>query len=306
MSTAWTVHDPPRRVTLTQPRLATGGSGWPAVVLGLAITIGCGYLGLVGSGQLEPPQGMNAPLVVVGAIGYAFSLAGLTLVYHGLVGVRVRARRQRLRRRHPDRPWLADHAWDPGGISDNPHAVWLRRLLWLIMLSLFLVPLNWWGFASGDGPWMVRFMAGLCDLLLIALGLNLLKHLLAALKFGRSRLAFPSFPLRPGRPQEVLFAPNQFERLTARLRFVDERLEQRQTHKGRRTHQVAYEHACAEQILIPPAESEYVSIVFDIPDNPDWFTQLIPSPGLSYWLLEIEAEQPGIDFATHFVLPVYR
>lgn len=167
---------------------------------------------------------------------------------------------------------------------------------------MFLAPFNWWAYLSGDGPILLQIFCVIFDLFLLGAALDVFKRLLAALKFGRTRLYFRSFPYRPGRPLEVDFAPNQFERMHVRLRFIQERYETEQTRKGTVTRQVAREHAVAEQTLSPAETLERVPICFDIPDNPDWFTQLTPSPGVHYWLLD-QGKGEGKGDATLFCRP---
>ena len=47
-----------------------------------------------------------------------------------------------------------------------------------------------------------------------------------------------------------------------------------------------------------------VAIAFDLPDEPLWANRLGELP-IRYWELAVDAEAPGVDFATSFVLPVY-
>lgn len=124
MSTEWTIHDPPRQVVLVEPRLGVAQFGAGSLILGLIISAGSAYLALAGSGVIEFHARMNVPPAVIAAIGYAFLLAGLKLVFQGLASLRNRARQRRLKRGYPDRHWLADYPWDAEGISDRPHAIW--------------------------------------------------------------------------------------------------------------------------------------------------------------------------------------
>ena len=47
-----------------------------------------------------------------------------------------------------------------------------------------------------------------------------------------------------------------------------------------------------------------VPISFDLPADPELANRLGEAP-VRYWELVVEAEEPGVDFATSFVLPVY-
>jgi hypothetical protein len=248
-----------------------------------------------------PLQGANAPMWVIGAVGTAFLAAGLILLGHSVRGVRAAARRRAL----ADAPaWERDFPWDPAGTRDRAGRRVANAFLGASFLAVFLVPFNWWAFLSGEGPWPVKLGIGLFDLILLLVTGNAFYLLAQLLKYGHSRLAFPRFPFFLGERLEVAFSPNRFAEVRFTLRLVEERYETRRHGKNRTTSLVCYELHRDEKTLEPGALVSEVPVEFDLPDAPGLANRLDEVP-IRYWELVVEAEEPGVDFATTFVLPVY-
>jgi len=269
--------------------------------------VGAGvYFALVGFEFVPPPPGrINAPLWVIGFVGLAFALAGLMLLGHGLRGMRHHARRARILEFQPERPWMADFDWDETGIESRLGARAMQSLFGALLFCVFLAPFHWWAWISGHGSWVVWVVTGFFELIGVFVVWSALRQVAQWLKYGNSRLRFSRFPYEPGAPLEVAFSPNRFERFTATLRFVEERIEETGTGRDRSSrivHESLYENS--QELEPGPLQAE-VSIAFDLPDNDAWVNEISGTP-VRYWELHLEADVPGVDFEASWPLPVYR
>ena len=68
---------------------------------------------------------------------------------------------------------------------------------------------------------------------------------------------------------------------------------------------VCYELWRAEKAVEPGTFAPEVTVAFDLPDDPELANRL-DGTNVRYWELAVDAEAPGVDFSTTFVLPVYR
>ena len=282
--------------TLSQ-RVAYGKG---ALLLSLPFIVIGGIFAAIGFGGVEL-KGANAPMWVIGAFGLAFLLAGLILFTHALRSSRAAARRRAL----ADAPlWERDFPWNPEGTKDRALARVGNAFLGSVFLAVFLVPFNWWAFLSGKGPLPVEIFVGLFDLILLFVLGNAFYLLAQFAKYGHSRLGFERFPFLLGDRLGVVFLPNRFAEIRFTLRYVEERYETSGHGKNRSTSLVCYELYRAEQTVEPGALEAEVKVAFDLPDEPEWGNRLCETP-IRYWELAVDAEAPGVDFATAFVLPVY-
>ena len=279
--------------TLSQ-RVAYGKG---ALLLSLPFLAVGGILAALGFGGVQL-KGANAPMWVIGAFGSAFLLAGLILFGNALRSRRAAARR---RAREVAPPWERDLPWDPAGTKDRALARAAHAFLAAFFLAVSLVPFNWWAFLSGKGPLPVEILVGLFDVILLVVLGNACYLLAQFVKYGPSRLGFPRFPYFLGGRLEAVFSPNRFDEIRFTLRCVEERYER----SGENTSLSCYELWRAEKTVEPGTFAPEVKVAFDLPDDPELANRLGETP-IRYWELAVDAEAPGVDFSTTFVLPVYR
>jgi hypothetical protein len=285
------------KIDTLSPRLAYGRG---AMLLSLPFVAVGATVSVLGFGRFEL-EGAQAPHWVIGAFGLSFLAAGIILFANGVRGARAAARRRALR----DAPvFERDFPWDPAGARDRAAARVAHAFLASAFLAVFLVPFNYWAYLSGDGPWPVKIGIGLFDAILLVVAGNACHLLGRFLKYGHSRLGFPRFPFFLGDRLEVVFSPNRFARLRFTLRYVMERYETSGHGKSRSTSLACYELWKTERTLEPGVLEPEVKVAFDLPDEPEWGNSLEGTP-IRYWEMAVDAEVPGIDFATTFVLPVY-
>jgi len=290
-----------QKLSLMTPRTAYGGG---AVLLALPF-VGAGtFFALTGFRVVDVGMKPNTPFWVVGCIGLAFAFAGLIVGFHGVRGLLRRARRDVLKEHgRGDRPWLVDFP-DGKEITDRAGSRVVGAAVGAGFFAFFLAPFNWWAYFSGQGPFMVKGIVGLFDLLALLAAGRVVYLTLQYAWYGASTLRCHDFPFLPGGRLVVTFLPNRFEELKATLRFVEERTEVSGSGRNRNVRQVA--ESLYEDIaeLAPGSMTSEVEIAFDLPDDPA-LTNDLGGPRVRYWELLLEADVEGIDFRTTFPLPVY-
>jgi hypothetical protein len=281
-------------------RSATTIHGWPAALFGLPFLA----VGVVGVAQfVGQPAQVDAPRPMILWFGVVFGLAGLSLIVHGLRGLVRRRRVADRRERHPAEPWLWDYDWPRHGVTDRAGRAVVRTFMGAAALVVFLLPFNWIGFGGmGDVPGVALWMlvVGLFDLVTLTIIGYALYLLLRYLKYGTSRLAFEGFPFHLGEEMVVRFEGSGgaagFDRVAAKLLCIEERYEMRGSGKNRSQQVVCYE-CYADTLTIEDARAR---LPHEAPP-----TRLSERPA-HFWVVDVEAAVPGVDYRGSFLVPVYR
>lgn len=284
--------------------------GWPSLVFGLPFA-GVGvFVLLLWSGQIEMDPGkVHAPLWVIGVFGLMFLLAGLSLMWHGVDGIRRKAKIKSLKATRAGSPWLWDYEWQALGITDNKFKKVIHALVMLIVMGTFLAPFNWWAFASGEGGTMVTLMVGFFDLVFgLAGGYYFFHNLTLYMKFGNSRLRFSDFPFFLGDKLKVKLVdlPREIDHLQLDLRFIEEQYEYRGSGKNRSQQVVCYQ-LFHEERTVPGnavSPSGFLAVEWLLPTEPEITSTLSERPA-RFWELEVKADTPGVDYHSRFLLPIY-
>ncbi len=205
------------------------------------------------------------------------------------------------------RPWFSDYPWNPKGIHDRTGKIWIHSLFTVIILSIIVIPLNWYVFAHDTIQFGLFLIAAIfLDFIMLFALVSLGYYILYAFKYGTSYISFSKFPFFLGDKMRVSFYPNRFSALNCTLRFVNEVFEKEDPSDDEKTI-ICYELYSEQKLIHTSPEIKNVLISFDIPEaGPVWHNQLNGTESIYYWELEIEAEQQGIDYSTSFLLPVYK
>src|SRR6266700_2003611 len=216
-------HNPPIVLTNYQARPSPLRYGRIVVWMGAPFSMVGICLLLIGLGVIHP-SGARAPLHVLLAVGVVFLAAGLLLLVQGLRDIQLQKRLQVAVPTEGREPWRWDHAWDQTGIGPDTWPQIIQGLGFGIFLSLFLAPFHWWAFFSGQGPWFVKIMTLLMDLVVIGTLGKTLSDLLGLYTYGLHKLSFERFPFFMGSRLNVsVERPQAFARcqsLTAKLRCI--------------------------------------------------------------------------------------
>ena len=271
------------------------------VVMGLFIV-------LVGSRVIPvDPKKVHAPWWVLTTAGAVFALGGLMV--WGMTWKQFTANRRRELARKNAEPALSDYAWDTRGV-EAPR--WKRAFTAVggaLFLTLFLSMFNWWAFFA-EGPWPVKIIVILFDLILVAVWWQAAIRVGCALKFGRSRLEFSRFPFRPGGPVVLHWTGTaEIADLTGgtfTLRCVEE-WQERSGHGKSRTVRLVHEELWSGTWHLDPAghcePGKRLELQFDVPaDAP---STCLHAERPVFWELEVNVQMPGFDFEETYLVPVY-
>jgi hypothetical protein len=277
--------------------------GSPFVAAGIAIL-------LVGAKVIPVnPASVHAPFWVVMVFGVSFALGGI--VVWGMAWRQFTANRSRLEaaRRYPGEPALADYAWHPDGFAVSEWTGAATMFAWAIGMTIFLSMFNWWAFGM-NGPWLVKGVVGLFDLITLWTWVQAVIHLLRAFTFGHSRIDFTPFPYRLQRPVVIRWLPSRgvsrVNRGTFTLRCVEEWIERRGTGKNQSATLVHEEIWSAKWIIEQPCtiqSNDPMELRYDLPADA-LPTQLSADKPL-FWELEVILGLPGVNFNETYLVPIY-
>lgn len=293
-----------------QPVSRTTIHGWPSFFFGLPFAGMGTFILLMGLGKIEVDPGkVHAPMWIIALFGLLFVLAGLSFIWHGLGGVRRKAKIKIVKTTRASSPWLWDYEWQALGISDNKLKKVMHGLIMLIVVGAFLAPFHWWAFVSDEGSIMVKAMVVFFDLVFgLGGGYYFLNNLALFLKYGNSRLRFSSFPFLLGDTLSVVLVglPSEINQLQLDLRFIEEQYETRGSGRNKESRVVCYQLYHEERILKgrEVASSGKLSLEWGLPNEPEMTSTLSQRPA-RFWELEVKADTPGVDYHSRFLLPVY-
>ena len=307
--------DTERKVLLThRPRGTTTASGCASaffIVFGLPFMAAGVLLGLVARGVIPARHSASFPDWVPQVMAVIFFAPGL---FVSLMGVDSFLKNRRTRARqaeHPTEPWLVD-AWEPEGTRDRPRATLGGQLGMTAFLALFLSPFNYVVFLQPqqDVPFFAKALVGLFDFILVLMIVGILSTLWHRARYGRSRLAFGSFPFFLGQGMNVRLTTGRplgaFKNVVFTLRCIEERSETRRTTRGSTSSQTHCDQLWAEVVTLNESwalnEGE-IPVSFHLPEG-DLGTRLAESPA-RYWEIEVTADTPGLDYSAVFPVPVY-
>ena len=293
-----------------QPVSRTTIHGWPSMLFGLPFAGMGTFILLIGLRKVEvSPSKIHAPLWVISVCGLMFMLAGLWFIWHGLDGLRRKAKIRSVRTTRASSPWLWDYEWQALGISDNKIKKVIHAFIMLVLVGTFLAPFHWWAFMSNDDSMMVKGIVIFFDLAFgLGGGYYLFHNLALFLKYGNGRLRFGNFPFFLGDKLSVVLVglPSQINQLQLDLRCIEEKYETIQRGQERESKVVCYQLYHEARILEgrEVASSDKFSLEWNLPEDPEFASTLSQRPA-RFWELEVKADTPGVDYHSRFLLPVY-
>lgn len=288
--------------------------GWPAIFFSLPF-MACGMFPILMAYDIIKTDSSNfhAPRPLVAAFGGLFVAAGFLVMIHGIQGLLRIAESKRLEREFPGSHAMADYHWDRGGIDGDGLARALNQLFGFCLFVVFLIPFNWLVFFTTEKiPGLIRNVIGFFDLIVMVIAGYCIYLLIRYFKYGKSRLKFHRFPYAPGQELSatvVMTKPiKAATEVKAILRFVEEKYETRNSGNERETVIVCYELYSETKDLTTLGnfgrDIEQIPIAFSLPNDLNLKNDLLSRPP-KYWQLEIKAKTPGVDYLSHFLIPVY-
>ncbi len=255
------------------------------------------------------PRSVHAPYWVLTVAGASFALGGLMV--WGMAWRQFAANRRRVlaTRQYPDEPALADYPWHPEGFEVSEWPGVAKAVALAIGLTIFLSMFNWWAFGA-RGPWMVKGIVGVFDIIALLVWGQAVQQLGRALKFGHSRVEFASFPCRLPEPVVLRWEPfrgiNRVNQGTFTLRCVEEWMERTGSGNNRSAVLVHEEIWSAKWVIEQPRNfslRESVELRYELPGDAQP-TQLSADKPV-FWELEVKLDLPGLDFKETYLVPIY-
>jgi hypothetical protein len=296
----------------TQARgVQTGTGSVVLLVFGLPFA-GIGAWGTLAGTRLIPidPSKLHAPYWVLAAFGIVFLFAGLMVWSLGWRQWQATRRRQRLQADHNADPALADYPWQPRGFTPPRWSRAVKGVGGAVFFALFLSMFNWWAFFA-HGPWPVKAIVGLFDLILLFVIWQVAIVVGRTLKFGASRIEFVRFPFRPGQTVGLHWiVPTGVSRMRKgvfTLRCVEEWYETRGTGNDRSRTLVQEQVWGATGFVTDPRSllaGKAEELQFDLPA--DARSTSLSGDKTVFWELAVELDLAGLDFKERYLVPVYR
>jgi hypothetical protein len=256
------------------------------------------------------PADVHAPYWVIVMCGVCFGGGGLTVWTMGVTQHRDERRRRAGARLHAGSPALRDRAWDPRGYTPPRWGRAVRSIAFAGFFALFLSVFNWWAW-GGHGPWGVKAIVVLFDLVLALVWWKAALAVGRAIKFGGSRLVFAHFPYRMDEPVVMRWMPphaiTRAERGSFTFRCLEEYYEERGTGRDR-NRWLVHDELCAEtQSFDRPqafAPGHAVEFRFELPAGARATKLAADRP--VFWEFEVKLSMPGLDFEEWYLVPVYE
>jgi len=215
------------------------------------------------------------------------------------------------KRNHPGEPACADYPWDTTGFVPKRWGAVLKAVGMLPFIAALVGVTNYFVFVADDGsPWFARIIAGVFDLFLIYGLYRLSLMVLRAVKYGRTRLRFETFPVRRGETwTAVIELPAAARKATKgriELRQIEEFWEVTGRGKNRSkriVHECGWSGGRTSDEGSDFARSGLLEAEFVIP--PEAPATKIDAERPVFWELRVRLETPGPDFHQRYLVPLY-
>ena len=304
-------HFDPERLANAEAQSQTTIHGWSSFYFGIPFALigAAGLLVYLGIIPVDPKK-IEGPTWMIFIFAGFFLFCGLSLMWHGYKGVMRKKRIDAGQIRAPSSPWHWDYTWNHLGYSKEKWRQPLKAFFLFVVFTAFLLPFNWWAFFSSETSFILYFVVGIFDLIIIGIFCQFVYQLIQYFKYGTSRLLFFGFPFHIGDTAKIalegLPSHSQIEELEMNLRYIEERYEVTGTGKNRRSEVVCYEvyvdnrKLTGQELPYSPA----LEMEWPLPNDAELATQLSARPA-KFWELEVKAKTPGVDYHERFLLPVY-
>jgi len=268
------------------------------------------FLTLIGL-KIVPSAAKNiqAPYWVITVCGLMFGAGGPFLWSLAWKQFQARRRQALAQKNHRNEPALADYPWDPRGYDPHRWISIAKKFAALGFAALFLAPFNWWAWLV-PGPWPLKIVVSLFDLLFVLLFISDVMAAGRAFKFGESRIEFARFPLRLSAPISIRWlTPSGIDRAvngTFTLRCIKEWCESTGTGQDRSTCIVHEEQWSGNWSLSQPENlpsGKILPLEFSPPAEAPITCLSAERP--VFWEFEVKLGLPGLDFRETYLVPVY-
>ncbi|HMP77598.1 MAG TPA: DUF3592 domain-containing protein [Kiritimatiellia bacterium] len=260
------------------------------------------YVNPADPGKAVLYRGARSELVLFySGFGGLFTLVGLGFFFGGIASLRSGRRRARLEAEFPGEPWRWRPGWSDGVIPAANRttvitlgvaaAMWNGMIGFILTLTLT---------SSGRVPWAAVAIYGVFGLIGLGLFAWAIREWRVYRRYGAASLHLASVPgVLGGKLAGVVALPGYAEPDVYVTELRCERTVRRGKHSSTETLWKT-ERVLDAKKLPARVDGVQIPILFGIP---------IVLPASEYgvtWKLSVKGEQPGIDVALHFSVPVFR
>lgn len=185
----------------------TGFPSWGAFLFGSIFVVIGSIIILIGTRVIPVLESsVHAPYWILTVFGMVFVLGGFAVWTMAWKQYRAHCRCVEAMRNYPGEPAFADYDWNPRGFEVSRWKKPIQAFVGTLFLTLFLSIFNYWAFIA-DGPWLVKLVVSLFDLIGIAVWWETALRFGRALKFGGSGIIFDRFPYQLTEPILIRWKP---------------------------------------------------------------------------------------------------
>jgi hypothetical protein len=287
--------------------------GWAkaafAAVFAVALAFTAAGLFALGSATRQPASGNPPSLLLAITAGLAFAMVGLGMGIAAVYGARGFATRQTLRAQNPAAPWMWREDWAQGRCNSRTKSTmvqaWIFAVLWNLVSApiLFFVP-N----AVQQQP--VAALGFLFPLAGIGLLVWAIRETLAWFEFGVTWFEMAASPVAIGcefhGSIHARFPHGADQGIRLKLSCIN-RIETGSGKSQSVTEKILWreERNVSSGELCPGPVGTMIPVSFRIPWNALQTDSQNPRNSI-VWLLEADADVPGVDYKDLFELPVFR
>lgn len=256
------------------------------------------------------PPGVHTPYWVIIVGGASFAGAGCAVWGMAATLQRAEYHRRKAAVRYRGSVALNDYAWNTGRFAPTRWGRAAQSIAMAAFMTLFLSMFNWWAWGA-NGPWVVKGVVVMLDLLLGFAWWRGVLELGRAIKFGGSHIAFAHFPYRMNEPVAIRWVPPRgmarADRGSFTFRCVEEYWEEQGSGKDR-SRWLVHDELCAETQSFdtsqPFVPGRAVEFRYQLPA--DARPTKLTSDRPVFWEFEARLSMSGLDFVERYLVPVYE
>lgn len=257
------------------------------------------------------PLKINGPNWLVAFFGGMFLTGGMVVWIVLFKEYKEVKRRKAITAQYSQTEILKDYPWNPRGTTKSPWQPARRSFFTTLLFFIFLIPFNWLVWGTMDSGMMFKIIVSIFDIILILTTFEMVKQILAALKYGSSRVEYKTFPFLTGNRITLNWLPPSGLGNTSQITFILRCVEEWRESQGRGDSQtIAIIHEQLWAVTKKTVDQLFcqhnrpIILSFEIPEEVPG-SNLSDERKITFWELDVCAETSGIDFQECYLVPIY-
>jgi magnesium-transporting ATPase (P-type) len=247
---------------------------------------------------------MRAPKEIIILAGLVFLLAGCSIFFQSLTGLKKQRRRKEMKRRFPTSPWKWDYEWNQKFITPRSKNSLLQHFFGFSIVLIFLAITYWIGFI--DKAQFKYPFYGMCFFVGIIL-IWFYSMISKRIKYGAPRLKFSNFPFHLGKEINVMFESlpprESIKESIVTIRYYKEVFTK--NHKGET--RISLNKLYEDQKVYSSKEhtiNRELKVNLNLPDDLSLENKISEVPA-KFWEIQIQCDIEGWDYREYYLLPIY-